>query len=76
VTVQVQGEVHAPPAGAACLDPAFRVMLVFSALGEAEAAIDIQYMLFYSTPAVTTHADTPAAAPVAPMKFGEVILSP
>ena len=33
-------------------------------------------MLFCSTHAVTTHADTPAAPFVAPMEFGEVILSP
>ena len=46
------------------------------ALGEAEFAIEIQYMILYSTPAIHNPADTPAAAPVAPMEFSEVILSP
>ena len=75
VTVQVLGEVQAPPVGASSLDPD-PAYASHVALGEAEAAIDIQYMLFYSTPAVTTHADTTDTAPVAPMEFEEVLISP
>ena len=45
---QVQAEVHAPPAGAACLDPDPTADAGPVAPGESEAAADGQYILFYS----------------------------